>query len=113
MRFRFLANPTVTRNGKRLGLMVEAEQLSWLERQGVKHGFQMEFALVSGQELLESKKDCHRLTIKQVLFEGRLRVVDPSKLAEALALGIGPAKSFGCGMLSIAPLDNRLLSPSH
>lgn len=104
MRFRFLANPTVTRNGKRLGLTVETDQLAWLERQGVKHGFQVEFALVSGQDLLESKKDRHRLTIQRVLFEGRLRVVDASKLAEALVLGIGPAKSFGCGMLSVAPV---------
>ena len=103
MRFRFLANPTVTRNGKRLGLAVEADQLTWLERQGAKHGFQAEFALISGQDLLESKKNSHRLTIQQVLFEGRLRVVDPSNLAEALVLGIGPAKSFGCGMLSVAP----------
>lgn len=103
MRFRFLANPTVTRNGKRLGLTVETDQLAWLERQGIKHGFQVEFALVSGQDLLESKKDCHRLTIQRVLFDGRLRVVDASKLAKALVLGIGPAKSFGCGMLSLAP----------
>jgi CRISPR system Cascade subunit CasE len=103
MRFRFLANPTVKRDGKRLGLVGEDTQLSWLTRQGEKHGFRVEFALVSGQDLLGSKKDCHRLTIQRVLFEGRLRVTDTSKLAEALALGIGPAKSFGCGMLSVAP----------
>ena len=102
MRFRFLANPTVTRNGKRLGLTLETDQLAWLDRQGVKHGFQVEFALVGGQDLLESKKDCHRLTIQRVLFEGQLRVVDASKLAEVLVLGLGPAKSFGCGMLSLA-----------
>lgn len=104
MRFRFLANPTVTRNSKRYGLTVETDQLAWLERQGGKHGFHVDFALVNGQDLLESKKDGHRLTIQRVLFEGRLRVIDAPKLAEALSLGIGPAKSFGCGMLSIAPV---------
>lgn len=37
-------------------------------------------------------------------FEGVLEVVDPTRLRESLVLGIGPAKAFGFGLLSLAPL---------
>jgi CRISPR-associated protein Cas6/Cse3/CasE subtype I-E len=39
-----------------------------------------------------------------VLFEGTFRVGDVSKLKKLLESGIGPAKAFGFGLLSIAPV---------
>ena len=38
------------------------------------------------------------------LFNGILRVTDAGKFADAVANGIGPAKGFGFGLLSVAPL---------
>lgn len=38
------------------------------------------------------------------LFEGVLMCVDPDKLRAAIIDGIGPAKAFGFGLLSIAPV---------
>ncbi|MBT2234434.1 type I-E CRISPR-associated protein Cas6/Cse3/CasE [Nonomuraea sp. NEAU-A123] len=40
-------------------------------------------------------------------FEGRLRVTDPAAFTERLLAGIGPAKSYGCGLLTLAPLTGR------
>jgi len=40
-RFRLRANPCVTRNGKRLGLLRAEEQEAWLERKGMLHGFSL------------------------------------------------------------------------
>lgn len=37
-------------------------------------------------------------------FDGVLRVTDPQKFVEAVRCGIGPAKGFGFGLLSVAPL---------
>jgi CRISPR system Cascade subunit CasE len=37
-------------------------------------------------------------------FSGVLSVIDPERLKEILFSGIGPAKSFGCGLLLIKPL---------
>ncbi|MEM0963873.1 MAG: type I-E CRISPR-associated protein Cas6/Cse3/CasE, partial [Bacteroidota bacterium] len=37
-----------------------------------------------------------------VRFDGELRVIDPDRLAVAVASGIGPAKAFGFGLLSLA-----------
>lgn len=100
-RFRLFANPTVTREGKRLGLVAEDAQLTWLARQGERLGFSVEAALVTGSELLRSRKSEHRISLLRVCFEGRLQVRDPAALAQALRAGIGPGKAFGCGLLSL------------
>ena len=39
--------------------------------------------------------------IKPVLFSGYLRVTNLEKFREAVCVGIGPAKAFGCGLLSV------------
>lgn len=45
----------------------------------------------------------HSLTIHTATFEGILEVSDPRVLAEKLIGGIGPAKGYGCGLLTLAP----------
>lgn len=100
-RFRLFANPTVTREGKRLGLVAEDAQLAWLTRQGERLGFNVEAALVTGSELLRSRKGESQISLLRACFEGRLRVVDKEALSKALRTGIGPGKAFGCGLLSL------------
>lgn len=104
-RFRLRANPTVCRNGKRWGLGSEADQLAWLSRQGERGGF-----VVAGCVRTESgmvytrqrKRGGHRITVQAAGFEGVLRVQDPARLAEVLVNGLGHAKAFGLGLLSLA-----------
>ena len=100
-RFRLFANPTVTRDGKRQGLVSEEAQLTWLARQGERHGFAVEAALVTGSEQLRGRKQDSRISVLQACFEGRLQVRDCAALASALHTGIGPGKAFGCGLLSL------------
>jgi CRISPR system Cascade subunit CasE len=38
------------------------------------------------------------------VFEGRLLITDPDALRAALVTGIGPAKGYGCGLLTLAPV---------
>lgn len=101
-RFRLQANPTVTRQGKRYGLVGEAEQLAWLERQGERHGFSVEAALATASDVLASRKGESRISLQRVCFEGRLQVKVLAAFSGALMLGIGPGKAFGCGLLSVA-----------
>lgn len=101
-RFRLQANPTVTRQGKRYGLVGEAEQLAWLNRQGERHGFSIEAALVTACDVLSSRKGEGLISVQRVCFEGRLQVKNLQALSRALVAGIGPAKAFGCGLLSVA-----------
>ncbi|MCP4644356.1 MAG: type I-E CRISPR-associated protein Cas6/Cse3/CasE, partial [bacterium] len=43
------------------------------------------------------------MTFGSVRFEGRLRVTEPEQFREILAAGMGSAKAYGFGLLSVAP----------
>lgn len=101
-RFRLLANPTVSRDGKRYGLPGENEQLQWLGRQGERHGFAVEAALVTASDFVTSRKSDATISVQRACFEGVLLARQPELLMQALHDGIGPAKAFGCGLLSLA-----------
>lgn len=98
-RFRLVANPTVTRDGKRRGLVGEDAQLAWLTRQGTQHGFSVDAAFVSGSDMLVGDRKGAGICLQQASFEGRLTVTDEDAFEKALKHGIGPGKAFGCGML--------------
>lgn len=102
-RFRLQANPTVTRQGKRYGLVSEEQQLAWLSRQGERHGFSIDTALVTASDVIASRKGDCRISLQRACFDGRLQVQDPVAFNRALTVGIGPGKAFGCGLLSFAP----------
>jgi CRISPR system Cascade subunit CasE len=103
-RFRLLANPTVCRQGKRLALLKQEEQTAWIERQGDRYGFSIRSLIISPHELLNSARDGKPpICIQRVRFEGFLEVSQTAAFEQALMAGIGPAKAFGCGLLSVAP----------
>lgn len=129
--FRFRANPskriakpTTGANelkGKRVGLLREEEQIEWLVCKASDSGFELltkksgarngEANLIPQVHILREGKrkgykrieGCpHEMTHLSVLFDGLLRITDASIFRESLVRGIGPAKAFGCGLLSIA-----------
>jgi len=105
-RFRLLANPTVTRGGKRLGLLNQEEQRAWLERQFEKSGVQLLGYQVKNKGLQHSRKNPAKeggyQTHLSVLYEGVLKILDQAALAQVLRSGIGHAKGYGFGLLSLA-----------
>lgn len=103
LNFRLRVNPTVKRDGKRLGLYREEEQISWLMRKSGICGFKVVSAVPKGSERSEFKTAEGKLsTFSSVMFEGTLAVTDPEAFLNALESGIGSAKAFGFGLLSIA-----------
>ena len=131
LRFRLRANPTrridtksgpdgKRRNGKRVELKTEAQQLGWLKRKADAHGFEVVSLRASnwvpnvsvsnegksyGCRANENAYVKIPLTFASVLFEGILRVTDSKALGLALEQGIGSAKAYGFGMLSVAPVE--------
>ena len=117
LRFRLLGNPTrkidtksgpngEKRNGHRVELFREADQLAWLERKALDAGFQpVEVQIVGKGSALEAKgrHPAGDLVLKGVVFEGRLQVRDQARFIETLERGVGPGKAYGFGLLSIAP----------
>jgi CRISPR system Cascade subunit CasE len=47
----------------------------------------------------------NRVTLATATFDGRLRITDPDVLRRALIAGIGKAKAYGCGLMTLAPAE--------
>jgi CRISPR system Cascade subunit CasE len=124
--FRLRANPTkrihrqVTPDGKvwsgkRVDLRREEDWLVWLARKAEQGGFELvtvqaapaepnaivpDIAVAPAGRVISRQR---QLTFGAVVFEGRLRITDPERFRATLASGIGSAKAYGFGLLSIAP----------
>ncbi|MFV2199044.1 type I-E CRISPR-associated protein Cas6/Cse3/CasE [Nocardiopsis sp. LOL_012] len=46
----------------------------------------------------------NRVPLTRATFDGRLKVTDPDALRNALVSGIGRAKAYGCGLMTLAPV---------
>lgn len=119
-RFRLRANPCVTRNGKRQGLMKAVDQEKWLVRKGIQHGFSQPSLLafgfceqpderidvrISQEQMLRGKQHSdNSISIFSVLYDGILTVDEPEKFKQVLQSGIGHGKVMGLGLLTIAPV---------
>ena len=108
LRFRLRANPTVKREGKRLGLLDDDAQQQWLLRKGLAGGFRpVDFVTCrAGRRVSPPTGPAHprEQTHYSVDFEGILEVLDPECLTQTVAAGIGSGKAFGFGLLSLAPV---------
>ena len=118
-RFRLRANPCVSRNGKRLGLLRLEEQEKWVERKGVQHGFSLprlasfDFSEVSQervdvrisqeQMLRGNQHSGNGIRIFSVLYDGILTVTEPNHFRDVLQTGIGHGKVMGLGLMSVVP----------
>jgi len=112
-RFRICANPVehkksaAVSRGKVYALRFVPEQLAWLDRQGVKHGFVVKGCDVIGDEWRiiskkETNNDKNTVRIRAITFDGILTITGTEAFREALTKGIGRGKAYGCGLLTIA-----------
>jgi CRISPR system Cascade subunit CasE len=119
-RFRLRANPSIKRNGKRIGLFRREEQEAWLMRMAKLHGFSLPLipcgdfyqqtmekpaVSVAQEQMLTGKQ--HKgnvIRVYSALFDGVLMVREPSLFTAALQNGVGHGKVMGLGMLSVIPV---------
>lgn len=119
LRFRLRANPiktikdsnkgTVEKKGKtytktvRVPLLHEEQQQAWLERK-LQDFAQLETLIVQPEPVtyFRKPKEGRGGKIQTVLFDGVMTVADSVAFVTQVTEGIGPAKAFGCGLLSIA-----------
>lgn len=101
LQFRLTANPTVKRDGKRHALRAQEDQERWLERKAGESGFQLNAVQV--RDVLTIQGQHRKMKWQQVRFDGLLTVTDVEMFSQAIRNGIGSAKGFGFGLLSVAP----------
>ncbi len=118
--FRLTANPTRSRaetgadRGKVYGHVTVAQQEEWLLSRQERAGFriwssgdetaQTRDMVVSGRRTVSFSRRETRVTLRIATFEGTLVVTDPELFVHALSHGIGRAKGYGCGLMTIAPV---------
>ncbi|PWG60236.1 type I-E CRISPR-associated protein Cas6/Cse3/CasE [Bifidobacterium catulorum] len=93
------------------GHVTAAQQRDWLVARAALHGFALlpddcgAPSVTVGQRHREQfKRNGQAVTLVTAVFEGRLMVTDADLFRHALCHGIGRAKGFGCGLLTIAPI---------
>lgn len=112
--FRLTANPTrvVTHadgRKRRVGYLRESDQLAWLLGKAAEMGVTFGRGNSPGIALRQARsRDFNRkggtVTVMQATFEGPLVVQDPAALRRSLVQGVGRAKAYGCGLLTLAGL---------
>lgn len=114
LQFLLIANPVKTiadeqgrldSNGEvkkcRVPLIKEEEQIAWLKRK-LDGAALVNMIEVEKQLPLYFRKGSKPGKIQPYAFKGVLQVTDASTLKDLMQQGIGPAKAFGCGLLSLA-----------
>ncbi|MFF4652596.1 type I-E CRISPR-associated protein Cas6/Cse3/CasE [Streptomyces sp. NPDC001380] len=125
--FRLTANPVHyarTKDGeptKRTAHLTPKHQLQWLlqrqdaggfrilgkpqDKQLTEHGDEYQAAVRDQRSLDFGKRGARgRITLTTVTYDGRLEVTEPDALRRVLTGGLGKAKAYGCGLMTLAPL---------
>jgi len=117
LQFRLFANPTRKidtksgpdgrrRHGKRVP--VSSDQLdNWLVSRAQAGGFEVDnesLVIQPGYSYINKECKGQGKRLRSARYDGILKVLDPEQLRETLVSGIGPAKAFGFGLLSVAPV---------
>ena len=115
--FRIHANPVQKHGNKVLPHVTVSQQKAWLKSRAEKNGFSILQSEVGGENY-----DCFDVVYKNTLkfrkttetktavslsvatFEGILVIEDVEIMRKTLCLGIGRAKAYGCGMLTLSSI---------
>lgn len=110
-RFRLKANPVRSLKqegddrGKVTAHVTPEHQKHWLFQRAEKEGFSLSmdaFEVVHTQWLRFYKGGNRLVTLRTATFEGVLKVTDAAALKESLQTGLGRAKAYGCGLMTLA-----------
>ncbi|MBM7774095.1 CRISPR system Cascade subunit CasE [Actinokineospora baliensis] len=109
VRYRIVANPVAihtTPDGKKQRRWLRGEDaLLWWQRRSTDAGLVTQSVLLNEETLLTGRRDGdQRLKHGATRFEGTATITDPDATRTAILTGIGKARSYGCGLLSVAPL---------
>lgn len=94
--------------GKIYAHVTVQQQEQWLLDRAVKYGFRLQedsFCVVQ-QEVKKFQRKSNPVTLGTATFEGILEVTDTTLFLQALTCGIGRAKAYGCGLLTIAKVPS-------
>lgn len=121
--FRLTANPTRSRPLKegapsqRFGHVTVSQQQAWLVGRSERAGFELppvpgpdgeeraeNGVVVQNRSVDRFRRGDATVTLSRAMFEGQLVIADSAALRATLVGGLGSAKAYGCGLLTLAPV---------
>lgn len=90
------------RRGRKVPMLRDEDRDAWLTRKLKPAGEPAGALWISERRLTGRGRGGHRITITQSVFTGLLRVRDPHSLYQLAVTGIGSAKAYGSGLLTMA-----------
>ncbi len=108
-RFRLLANATTAHGNQHHAVINEQDLVAWLTRRAEALGAHLATTTgaptftVQDAGAARGRRGPSRVVVRQTAFEGTLRVADPAALRQAVINGVGRARAYGCGLLSLLP----------
>ncbi len=105
-RFILTANPVKTKSAdrNRVPHIGEENLKNWLKGKVKAFGKIVEDVLITPGHPIYFRKENTAGKINPVTFEGKMEITDIAAFRKAAFAGIGPAKSFGCGLMLIKPV---------
>ncbi len=95
---------------KRYGHVTVDQQLDWFAQRTTGWGFTVAErdgvpdVVVHDRRTERFRRGGQTVTIAKATYDGVLTVTDADALRQALVQGLGPAKGYGCGLLTLAPV---------
>lgn len=106
--------------GKLQGHITVKDQTNWLITRCESHGFTildddtgMPSVLVKQRHREQFDRSGRTVTLVTAVFEGHLQVTDAERFRHTLCHGLGRAKGFGCGLLTVAPIMTAVQGDDH
>ena len=100
--------------GKRQAFVTANQQMEWLMKRSDQNGFTvLQEECGPALRVVQRQKERFErngatVTLATAVFKGQLEVTDAEALRRALCHGIGHAKGFGCGLLTLSPIHTSL-----
>lgn len=118
MRFRATLNPVISlssgkssgERGKVVPCLSKEEKMKYLLDKSERNGFSLsedEFCISGMQTKKLYKRDGNDATVSTVTYDGNLTITDPSLFRKVLETGLGKKKAYGCGLLTVIPIQNE------
>ncbi len=85
--------------------LVQEAGEAWLAERADKHGFELVPSRVKAdgyrRHSMKKSKSQKAIQLSTIDYEGFLKITNPDRFTRLLWQGIGPAKSFGCGLMLV------------
>ena len=109
--FRFCGNPVhsvkekgSTDRGKIMPHVTVAQQEEWFQKKSKDAGFSLKTFVLVQRNIRKFTRQGKTVTLHTAVFEGILKITDVDLFRQTLCIGIGRAKAYGCGLLTLSRL---------